>query len=95
MNGLKRLAPALASAMALLTACSGVGVGAAKSTVKVYKIGVVQLVEHEALDRSYQGFLDGMKDAGYEDGKNLSIDFENALNEQANCVTISNKVVGD
>ena len=95
MNGLKRLAPALASAMALLTACSGVGVGAAKSTVKVYKIGVVQLVEHEALDRSYQGFLDGMKDAGYEDGKNLSIDFENAQNEQANCVTIANKFVGD
>lgn len=97
MNGIKRLAPVLASIMVLLTACSGGAPADGKGSEggKAYRIGVVQLVEHEALDRSYQGFLDGMKAAGYEDGKNLSIDFENAQNEQANCVTIANKFVND
>ena len=35
------------------------------------KIGIIQLVEHVALDQSYQGFVDGLKEAGYEDGKNI------------------------
>lgn len=59
------------------------------------KIGVVQLVEHTALDAAYQGFVDGLKEAGYEDGKNLSIDYQNAQGEQANCVTIAQKLVND
>lgn len=59
------------------------------------KIGVVQLVEHTALDASYQGFVDGLKEAGYEDGKNLTIDYQNAQGEQANCVTIAQKLVND
>lgn len=59
------------------------------------KIGVVQLVEHTALDASYQGFVDGLKEAGYEDGINLTIDYQNAQGEQANCVTIAQKLVND
>ena len=59
------------------------------------KIGVVQLVEHTALDAAYQGFVDGLKEAGYEDGKNLTIDYQNAQGEQANCVTIAQKLVND
>ena len=59
------------------------------------KIGVVQLVEHAALDAAYQGFVDGLKEAGYEDGKNLTIDYRNAQGEQANCVTIAQKLVND
>lgn len=59
------------------------------------KIGVVQLVEHAALDAAYQGFVDGLKEAGYEDGKNLTIDYQNAQGEQANCVTIAQKLVND
>ena len=62
---------------------------------KVYKIGVVQLVEHVALDASYKGFVDGLKEAGYEDGKNIKIDFQNAQGEQANCQTIAQKLIND
>ena len=40
---------------------------------KVYKIGVVQLVEHAALDASYQGFVDGLAEAGLVDGQNIQI----------------------
>ncbi len=62
---------------------------------KVIKIGVVQLVEHVALDASYKGFVDGLKEAGYEDGKNIKIDYQNAQGEQANCQTIAQKLVND
>lgn len=62
----------------------------AKDTIT---LGVCQLVTHVALDASYQGFVDGLKEAGYEEGKNLVIDFNNASNEQANCQTIASKLV--
>ena len=81
----------VAAACALLLSCSGKGAGANK----VYKIGVVQLVEHVALDASYKGFVDGLKEAGYEDGKNIKIDFQNAQGEQANCQTIAQKLIND
>lgn len=61
----------------------------------VYKIGVCQLVQHDALDASYNGFIDGLKEAGFEEGKNLKIDYQNAQGEQANCATIASKLVND
>lgn len=62
---------------------------------KVYKIGVIQLVEHVALDASYKGFVDGLAEAGYVDGDNIKIDYQNAQGEQANCQTIAQKLVND
>lgn len=62
---------------------------------KVYKIGVLQLVEHAALDASYKGFVDGLKEAGFENGKNITIDYQNAQGEQANCITIAQKFIND
>lgn len=75
---------------ALFVACGG-----KTASKKVYKIGVVQLVEHVALDASYQGFVDGLAEAGYVDGKNIAIDYQNAQGEQANCITIAQKLVND
>jgi ABC-type uncharacterized transport system, periplasmic component len=81
---------ALAASCVLLFSCK-----AKAAEQKVYKIGVVQLVEHVALDASYQGFVDGLKEAGYVDGQNIKIDFQNAQGEQANCQTIAQKLVND
>ena len=61
----------------------------------VIKIGVIQLVEHSALDANYKGFVDGLKEAGYVDGENIKIDYHNAQGEQANCVTIAEKLIND
>lgn len=61
----------------------------------IYKIGVCQLVQHDALDAAYDGFIDGLKEAGFEEGKNLKIDYQNAQGEQANCATIASKLVND
>ena len=62
---------------------------------EMLKVGVIQLVEHPALDAAYQGFVDGLAEAGYKDGENITIDYQNAQGEQANCVTIANKLVND
>lgn len=82
---------------AALCALAVTGAFAAKKDAKqkMLKIGVVQLVEHVALDASYQGFVDGLAEAGYVDGQNIKIDYQNAQGEQANCVTIANKLVND
>ena len=95
LNELKKLA--LIGA-AVLMSTSMVFAGGAKESAsgeKVYKIGVVQLVEHSALDASYQGFVDGLAEAGLVDGQNIQIDYQNAQGEQANCVTIAQKLVND
>ena len=62
---------------------------------ELIKIGIVQLAEHDALDAAYRGFVDGLAEAGYVDGKNIKIDYQNAQNEQQNCQIISQKFVND
>lgn len=65
---------------------------AAEQTVK---LGLTQFVEHPALDSIRQGILDGLKEAGYEDGKNLAVDYQNAHADMNNTVTIAQKYTGD
>ncbi|MBO5137742.1 MAG: ABC transporter substrate-binding protein [Spirochaetaceae bacterium] len=81
----------------LLLCCSVVfAIGQKESSgEKVYKVGIIQLVEHDALDASYKGFVDGLAEAGFVDGQNIKIDYQNAQGEQANCVTIAQKLVND
>ena len=62
---------------------------------EMLKIGVIQLMEHDSLDQAYQGFVDGLAEAGYVDGENITIDYQNAQGEQANCQTIAEKLVAD
>lgn len=64
---------ALALVAALLI--PGLGVFAQE---KLPVVGIVQFVEHPALDAAYQGFVDALKDQGYEDGKNITFDYRNA-----------------
>ncbi len=57
------------------------------------KIGILQLVEHDALDQARKGFVDGLEELGLVDGKNIEIDYENAQGEQSNCCLLSNKLI--
>ncbi|NLZ53520.1 MAG: ABC transporter substrate-binding protein [Thermoanaerobacteraceae bacterium] len=67
----------------------------ATNTEKVFKIGISQFVEHPALDGARQGFIDGLKEAGYEEGKNIEIIFENAQADFPTTQTIANNLVSE
>ncbi len=56
-----------------------------------YKIGVLQLVQHSALDQSNAGFIAALDESGI----NYEVDQQNASGEQANCLTIAEKLVND
>lgn len=57
----------------------------------VYKIGVIQLTEHAALDASNEGFVAALNDSGIK----YEIDQQNAQNDQSACQTIAAKLVAD
>ena len=43
------------------------------SAAKTYNIGVVQLVEHQALDAANKGFVDGLASKGFVEGKTSNL----------------------
>ena len=66
-----------------------------KDAAKVYNVGIVQLVEHQALDDSRKGFIEGMKKKGFEEGKNVKYDVQNAQADQSNLQTIAQRFVNN
>ncbi len=64
---------------------------AAAADGETYKIGVLQLVQHVALDQSNEGFFAALDDAGIK----YEADQQNASGEQVNCMTIAEKLVND
>ncbi|MCI8327060.1 MAG: ABC transporter substrate-binding protein [Lachnospiraceae bacterium] len=59
---------------------------------KVYNIGIIQLVEHPALDAATEGFQAALKE---KLGDKVKIDLQNAQGEETNCATIATKFVND
>ncbi|MDF2607579.1 MAG: putative extracellular substrate-binding protein [Bacillales bacterium] len=85
-------------ALSIFSGCSNSEKAETTSTSKeekVVKIGISQLMEHPALDASRKGFIDGLKEAGFEEGKNIKIDFQNAQGDQPTTQTIAQKFVND
>lgn len=68
---------------------------AAEATEKNYKIGIVQYVEHPALDAAREGFVKALADNGFVDGQNITIDVQNAQADQSNLNTISQRFVNN
>lgn len=66
---------------------------AAASNGETYKIGICQLLEHDALDAATKGFQDALVELLGEG--NVEFDFQNAQGEQPNCATICNQFVSD
>jgi len=74
--------------LVMLLVLAGCGSSNNSSSDKV-KVGVLQLVTHDALDKAYKGFKDALKEAGYEEGKNLVIDYQNPEADQSNLKTMA------
>ncbi|WP_310832888.1 ABC transporter substrate-binding protein [Paenibacillus pedocola] len=68
---------------------------AGANDAKSYKIAISQYVEHPSLDATREGFLAALKDAGIVEGENLKVDLENAQADQANNLSIAQKIAGD
>lgn len=58
-------------------------------------VGIIQFAEHEALDLSREGFLEALEDAGYKEGDNLTVDYQNAQGDQANLQTMVDQLAGE
>ena len=90
----KLISLVLAAVMALsLVACgSGSKDKDTDTGDKTYKVGVVQLVQHEALDAATKGFTDALKEAL---GDKVEVVEKNASGDSNNCSTIVNGFISD
>ncbi|MBS7577424.1 MULTISPECIES: ABC transporter substrate-binding protein [unclassified Enterococcus] len=82
---------ALASLL-LLAACSSSN-NEAKDTSKEATIGVLQMMKHASLDAAYEGFKEGLKEEGYEEGKNLTINYQVGTGAQDSLKSMSETLV--
>ena len=90
----KLISLVLAAVMALsLVACgSGSKDKDTDTGDKTYKVGVVQLVQHEALGAATKGFTDALKEAL---GDKVEVVEKNASGDSNNCSTIVNGFISD
>lgn len=88
----KLLATVVAGTMvaAALAGCSNGTSQNASNAEKTYKIGLCQLVQHDALDKATEGFQDALKE---KLGDNVEFDLQNAAGDSATCATIANQFV--
>ncbi|MDO4432892.1 MAG: ABC transporter substrate-binding protein [Aerococcaceae bacterium] len=60
---------------------------------KPLKIAIFQLVSHPSLDEITKGIKEGFAQNGYEEGKNLTIDFQNAQGDMTLLNTIAEQMI--
>ena len=80
-----------------LAACgsSDAGKTSSNNSEKSYTIGISQFAEHGSLDNCREGFLEGLKEEGIEEGKNLTVEVKNAAADQGTAKQISDGFVSD
>lgn len=60
-----------------------------------YTIGISQFAEHGSLDNCREGFLEGLKEEGIEEGKNLTVRVNNAAADMGTTYQIAQSFVSD
>ncbi len=79
----------LSLAMGLLAGCGG----DKKEANAKHKVGIVQIVEHEALQNAAKGFVDGMAAKGFKEGQNVIYDRQNAQADLSNLQNIAHHFI--
>ena len=62
---------------------------------KVFNIGIIQYMDHIALDSAKEGFVAALADNGYVDGEKIVIDMQNAQGDQSNLLSISDRFISN
>ena len=90
-------AAALIVSAAIAAGLTGCGEDKAATTkdATIMNIGIVQLVEHDALDAANRGIIDGMAKRGFKDGVNVKFDKQNAQADQSNLHNIATRFVSN
>ena len=83
----------LALALCLLVGCSSSN--NQETTNNTKEVGILQLMTHDALDKSREGFIDALKDGGYVEGENLTINYQNPESDAANLSTMADSLIAD
>jgi putative ABC transport system substrate-binding protein len=86
---MKRVIALIMTTIMLLSLCA---CGEAKKADDVYSVGIVQLVQHIALDQATQGFQDALTE---KLGDKVTFDVQLASGEPTNCTTIVTKFVNE
>ena len=58
-----------------------------------YTIGISLFAEHGSLDNCREGFLEGLKSAGIEEGVNLTVEYQNSQADTGTASTIADNFV--
>jgi len=91
----------LAAAMLLaLAACGGATGGSspaptATPAAEPFKVGIIKMMDHTALNDAEEGFVAALRDNGLVDGENLIVDYKNANADSNNYTTIADQFVMD
>ena len=83
----------LVSSLAL--ACAALAAPVAMAQAKPKTVGITAYVDHPALDAVRKGVEDELKALGWEDGKNLKVQYQSAQGNTATTGQIAKKFVGD
>ncbi|WP_408954409.1 ABC transporter substrate-binding protein [Natroniella sp. ANB-PHB2] len=59
------------------------------------EVGIIQIVEHPALDASREGFIEYLNENGYREGEEIVYDYQNAQGDMSNAQTIANQFVNN
>lgn len=66
-----------------------------KPAAETLKVGIVQIVEHPALDSAREGFIDLFTENGYIEGEKVTYQIQNAQGDMATANTIAQKFKND
>lgn len=98
MKNTKKITKLILSAMLILALLAGCGGQQAAPPQEpddepFFNIGVINFMEHRALEAAFNGFVDALAARGYVDGENVSISYENAQGDMSNLSTIADRLV--
>ena len=91
----KRTVAVILSMAMAVTMAAGCSAKKESSGEKSYTIGISQFAEHGSLDNCREGFIEGLKEEGIEEGKNLTIEYKNAAADMGTASQIASSFVSD